>query len=285
MSGKLETTIPVGDFNIKRRNIYIHSLKYTAIIVMAIVLGWGVGKINNKQYHDPEEASVSWNEIQVQKGGKPNTLLLSDGSKVFLNTATTFRYPTAFSTKNREVYLNGEAYFEIKKDSLKPFIVKLGHQNITVLGTSFNIEAYSEESYSIITLLSGSILLETFNDNKESISNLVIKTNQRVYYNKQTGIVALEKVDASLSNVWMKGEYKFKGEPLFLILKRLENYYGVTIHFEDDNLRNTKYTGTFKNDQNIMEVLRIINHEKQFTFSKLDDDNVIHINMSNQKRK
>ncbi|MDR2921473.1 MAG: DUF4974 domain-containing protein [Tannerella sp.] len=286
MLDKLESkpsTIPLG--NDKKKNIFISSLKYVAIIVVAILMGWGIGEITGTQTHDSENNSLAWNEIEVQKGGKPSTILLSDGSKVSLNTATTFRYPTNFSEIEREVFLDGEAYFEIKEDALKPFIVKLKDQHITVLGTTFNIEAYTDENYSIITLLSGSISLETFNEKQESVSNQLMKPNQRAYFDRQSGIVSLESVDASLSNVWMNGEYKFRDEPLYLILKRLENYYGITIYLESESLRNIKYTGTFNVHQSIQEVLKIINYEKQFTFSELNKENEIYIRMSNFNEK
>jgi len=85
-------------------------------------------------------------------------------------------------------------------------------------------------------------------------------------------------------NVWINGEYKFRDEPLALILKRLENYYGTTFYFENDNLKNIKYTGTFNINQPIQEVLKIINYEKQFVFSELKKENVIYIRMSNHKK-
>lgn len=285
MSDKLEskpTAITLG--NSKKKNIFISSLKYAAIIV-AILLGWGIGEIIRTEPRHSGNDLVAWNEIKVQKGGKPSTILLSDGSKVSLNTATTFRYPTGFSDKEREVFLDGEAYFEVKEDALKPFVVKLKDQHITVLGTTFNIEAYTEENYSIVTLLSGSISLETFNEKQESVSNQLMKPNQRAYFDRQSGIVSLESVDASLSNVWMNGEYKFRDEPLCLILKRLENYYGITIYLESESLRNIKYTGTFNVNQPIREVLKIINYEKQFTFSELNKENEIYIRMSNVNKK
>lgn len=285
MSDKLESkpstiTSEMG----KKKNIFLNSLKYVAITAGAILLGWGIGEITGNLHYHSEKKLVAWNEIKVQKGGKPSTIILSDGSKVSLNTATTFRYPTDFSDTEREVFLDGEAYFEIQENADKPFTVKIKDQQITVLGTSFNIESFSEEDYSIVTLLSGSISLETFNDKQESIDNHVMQPNQRAYYDRQKGLVSLENVDASLSNVWMNGEYKFRDEPLFLILKRLENYYGITIYLEDDSLKYIKYTGTFNINQSIQEVLKIINHEKQFTFSELNKENEIYIRMSHHQK-
>ncbi len=266
----------------KRKAILVHSLKYVAIIIIAIIIGRGFDKMRDK--HSSLDVPITFNEIHIPKGGKPNILSLSDGSKVFLNAATTFKYPTSFSKGRREVYLNGEAFFEIKKDSLNPFVVKIKNQYITVLGTSFNVEGYTDDTYNIVTLVEGSVTLETFNEKGESISNVQMKPDQKAYYDRQTEIISIENVDASLVDVWTKGEYKFKDEPFFLIIKRLENYYGVTILLEDDSLKNIKYTGTFSLDQNIQEVLKIINHEKQFVFSQPDKDNIIHIRLSNKNK-
>lgn len=199
-------------------------------------------------------------------------MLLSDGSKVILNAATTFRYPTSFDGKNRQVYLDGEAYFEISKNSEKPFVVKLKKQEITVLGTTFNVQAYGHESYSEVTLLTGRILLEAFNERGESMSCMYLKPDQKALSDNSTGSVSLQDVNASLSNAWINGEYKFKDEPLASIVKRLENYYNVKIHLEDKRLEKIRYTGTFSLDQDILDVFRIIDYEKQLIFKRVEKE-------------
>ena len=134
-----------------------------------------------------------YNEIHVRKGGRANTVFLSDGSKVILNAATTFRYPTSFNGKNRQVYLDGEAYFEVSKDVEKPFVVKLKKQEITVLGTTFNVQAYAHEPYSEVTLLTGQILLEAFNERGESMSRMYLKPDQKALSDNSTGSVSLQE--------------------------------------------------------------------------------------------
>jgi ferric-dicitrate binding protein FerR (iron transport regulator) len=163
----------------------------------------------------------------------------------------------------------------VAKDAEKPFVVKLKQQNVTVHGTSFNIEAYQEEAYNIVTLLSGSVSLESMSRNGEKISDLVLKPGQKAYFDNSAEKVSVEEVDASLSNTWIKGEYKFKDEPLALIVKRLENYYDVQIYLDDKRLENIKYTGTFSLNQSIREVLCIINHENRFLYQQTGNE--IHI--------
>ena len=154
-------------------NLWLSLIKYVAIVAIAVGVGWGIKEFQGNTYlSNSKEKEVVYNEIHVQKGGHANTLVLSDGTKVILNAATTFKYPTSFGEKNRMVYLEGEAYFEVAKDEEKPFVVKLNKQDITVLGTTFNVQAYENESYSVVTLLSGRIMLEAFNEFSESTGRM-----------------------------------------------------------------------------------------------------------------
>lgn len=253
--------------------LWLSLAKYAAVAILAVGLGWGVHEFygNTKSSYLAEE-DVIYNEIHVQKGGRANTVILSDGSKVVLNAATTLRYPTSFNGKKRQVYLDGEAYFEVSKNEEKPFVVKLNKQDITVLGTTFNIQAYENESYSVVTLLSGRVMLEAFNESGESTGRMFLKPNQRALSDNESGSVSLHDVDSSFANAWVNGEYKFKDEPLSSIFKRLENYYNVRIHLDDSRLEQIRYTGTFSLDQDILDVFRIIDYEKQFTFKQVKRD-------------
>ncbi|WP_425883893.1 FecR family protein [Parabacteroides sp. ASD2025] len=264
----------ISSYNKSRtHNLWLSFIKYAAIVIIAVGLGWGISEFQENGYlSNTKEKEIVYNEIHIQKGGRANTLILSDGTKVILNAATTFKYPTSFNEKNRKVYLDGEAYFEVAKDAKKPFVVKLKKQDITVLGTTFNVQAYENESYSIVTLLSGRVMLDAFNEFGESTSRMFLKPNQRALSDNNSGSVSLCEVNASFSNAWINGEYKFKDEPLLSICKRLENYYNVQIHLNDSCLEQIRYTGTFSLDQDIMDVFRIIDYEKQFTFKRAKRD-------------
>lgn len=258
---------------LRTRDLWLSSVKYAAIIVLAVGLGWGIHAFHGStQSSYLAKEDVTYNEIHVQKGGRANTLILSDGTKVVLNAATTFRYPASFNGEYRQVYLDGEAYFEVTENEKKPFVVKLDKQDITVLGTTFNVQAYDNETYSVVTLLSGRVMLESFNESGESTGRMFMKPDQRALSDNISGSVSLSDVDASLTNTWINGEYKFKDEPLSSIVKRLENYYNVEIHLDDKHLEQIKYTGTFSLDQDIQEVIRIIDYEKQFTFKRVKKD-------------
>lgn len=255
------------------RGLLLSWVKYAAIAILAVGFGWSASVFygNVETSYLAEENEV-YNEVHVQKGGRANTVILSDGTKVILNAATTLRYPPRFNGENRQVYLEGEAYFEVTENEEKPFIVKLAKQDITVLGTTFNVQAYENDPYSVVTLLSGRVMLEAFNKFGESTGRMFMKPNQRALSDNKSGSVSLSDVNASLANTWINGEYKFKDESLSSIIKRLENYYNVQIHLDDPNLEQIRYTGTFSLDQDILDVFRIIDYEKQFAFKRVKKD-------------
>ena len=273
MAGKLDAISGVSmKSKLPGKQFWLSFLRYAAIIVIAMGVGVGMNQwISNRLY----ASDMEYNEIVVEKGGRANTLLLSDGSKIILNASTRFKYPTSFNGDERVVHLEGEAYFEVAKNHSKPFIVKLKNQQITVLGTSFNIQAFNDDRFSVTTLLSGSILLESFDAQGRKMSSMKLKPNQQARSDNRTGSIFLSETDASISNAWVGGKYRFKDETLVSIVKRLENYYGVNIRLAHDSLRNIRYTGTFSLDQGIQEVLDIINSEKQFTFMKDGKDILI----------
>lgn len=244
--------------------------RYVAVACVMVAIGWGISEYRVRKLTAMPGSSpvLALNEIRVPQGGRPNTLILSDGSKVILNASSVFKYPAAFDSDGREVYLEGEAYFEVMHDPQKPFVVKLRKQHITVLGTTFNIEAYNDRRYTLTTLLTGSIRLEAFNDEGEAMSQMLLSPNQQALSDNRTGSVSLRNLDASLTSAWTRNEYKFKNEPLELIFRKLERRYGVRIFLENDSLKQIRYTGTFSYDQDILDVLNIVNYEKQFVFKR-----------------
>lgn len=255
----------------QRPNYWMVAMRYAALLILALGIGWGVSEYRMQEFMVAwEEETDGYNVIQVEKGGHANTLWLADGSRVVLGSASTFKYPTRFNTEEkREVYLEGEAYFEVAPDAAKPFVVKMRKQSVTVLGTTFNIEAYKDAPYSITTLLSGSVFLEAFNNAGESVSCTLLKPNQRALMDNVTGEVRLEDVDSSLASAWTLGLYKFKDEPLASIVEKLERHYDVAIDIEDVRLGQVRYTGSFSYDQDILDVLKIINYERQFVFKQV----------------
>ncbi|MDR0537874.1 MAG: FecR domain-containing protein [Tannerellaceae bacterium] len=236
-------------------------LSYAAVAAAAAMLGFW------SNYH-PE--TTTFNEVSVGRGGTSNRIVLADGSCVHLNAGSELRYPTVFAEESREVMLNGEAWFEITGNETKPFVVRLQQQTVTVRGTSFNVEAYADESVNVVTLASGRISLESCDREGKRISLIDMNPGDRAHFDRARETVAIEKVDSATANVWMNGEYKFRDEPMELILKRLANHYGVMI-LPDDSLKHIRYTGTFSFAQTVEQSLQLINYDNQFRLRKEGD--------------
>ena len=257
----------------------IRSLRYIAVAAVASLSGFIFHHYNTTQHMQPATPSfvveeIRYHEIRVPKGGKPNSITLADGTNVQLNVASTLRYPANFSDASRDVFLEGEALFEVMPIDEKPFMVHLQHQTITVHGTSFNVEAYPDESSHKISLLSGSVSLETNNHEGKLISQLYLKPGQKASFDIASETIVVEQMDLSIDQLWMHGEYKFKDETLEQIAKRLEKYYDVNIGMDDD-LKNIRYTGTLSFNRRMEQVLGIINYDKIFNVRQ--NGNSIHI--------
>lgn len=249
------------------RSLFLPALRYALVGIAAVWAGLFIGRQGSLA---PE--AEGFNELSVQKGGKPGRLGLSDGSLVSVNAAGVLRYPSRFASGAREVFLEGEAYFEVAPDAEKNFVVHLRQQDVLVYGTHFSIEAYPDEPYSLVTLLSGSLGIETRNEKGDRISHTLLKPGQKALFDRVRETVSVEQADTLLAKAWMKGEYKFKNELLGAIVKRLENYYDLAFHWEDEQAKYIRYTGSFSLDQDIQSVLDVINYEKQFVFRRKGKD-------------
>ncbi|MFR1240329.1 MAG: FecR family protein [Butyricimonas faecihominis] len=126
---------------------------------------------------------IIYNKLSVPRGGEYR-IELEDGTKVWINSASRLRYPVVFSDDTREVYLEGEAYFEVQRDEARPFIVHSGEQKVTVLGTSFGISCYASEANDYTTLVSGKVKVD-FERGKQSF---VLEPGMQVAYSKESGI-------------------------------------------------------------------------------------------------
>ena len=232
------------------------------IAVAAVFIGLiAVGSI---LFYAKVNQSDLWVEVRTEFRDEPKLIQLHDGSTVQLNASSVLKYPKKFKKNQREVYLDGEALFDVVKAEKSPFLVRGGKQVIRVLGTRFSVMNYSGDVYSVTTLISGKVSLETFDEENNPDQRIVINPDQQLRFNKHTGQVTLNDVDAAEAASWVNGTYAFYDEPLELITERLEKYYGVNIVIPDEFSRNEKYTGKFTSKQQIDEIIKIINFEDQF---------------------
>ena len=176
----------------------------------------------------------AYHKITIPRGGE-YILRLADGTRVWLNSETELEYPVVFTEKQRQVFLKGEAYFEVAPDSLHPFIVKPEQQN---LGTSFAIRAYANESVVLTTLETGKV-------NIHSKGQEVILTPGEQSCLKG-GNLTVAKVNTTLFTAWHKGIFIFQDQPLENILNTLARWYNIDIFYTNENLKDIHFTGELK---------------------------------------
>ena len=161
-----------------------------------------------------------------------------------------------------EVWLDGEAYFDVEHDAEHPFIVHSRRQSVRVLGTTFNVQAYSNEEVNTVTLLSGSVGLDLLDNEGRLLRTLRLHPNEQCSYDTNDGTYRLTPLDAYERQCsWEDGVYRFRDESLDHIAARLQNYYGVRIILEDESLGDIRYTGTFSLTERLDEVFSILNYD------------------------
>lgn len=185
------------------------------------------------------------------KPGTRTQIDLSDGTRVWLNDGTTFRYPESFSGEKREVYVDGEAYFEVHSNPKNPFIVNNPIMNTVVTGTHFNLHAYSADQYFEATLLEGKVRLER-NDQKW---NLI--PGEQVQFDSQLEKTVRRRVNPADAAAWVNGILIFKNEKLSTAIKKLARWYNVEIIISDPKISNYLLTGRIQ-DEKLDQMLKLI---------------------------
>ncbi|MDO5977853.1 FecR family protein [Flavivirga spongiicola] len=207
--------------------------------------------------------TLKYNTLQVPIGGIYQ-VKLPDGTKVWLNSASSLRYPERFNGSQRIVELTGEAYFDVTKDT-KEFIVKTNTADITVLGTQFNVSSYNEDSFFSSTLVEGKIKLTTsqgINDN----NSVILSPNQRGLVNKALSKVEVKPVETEVYTAWKEGKFYFERERLDQILTRMARWYNVDVAFEDDSLKKETFTGVMLKNKPIDNLLNMISETTRINY-------------------
>lgn len=212
------------------------------------------------------------NRVAVNKDiyvpcGERMTVMLSDGTKVYLNADTKLTYPEQFVGKERKVSVEGEAYFEVKKDSEKPFIVDVSFMQIKVLGTSFNVNAYPSEKKVLTTLDEGSVKIRNTQSNS---FDYMMKPGETAIYEKETGTCIIQKnKDYKNESIWLKDVLIFNDTPLEDVLKILSRKYNV--QFSVENKAIYSYTYTLKSEsESLQEILENMGHITPIKYEKVN---------------
>lgn len=246
------------------------------------ILNEGLAVANNASsqlltYKKPEEALpvARYNTLFVPRGGEYQ-LILSDGTKIWMNAESTLRYPTSFAGPKREVRLEGEAFFEVAKDAEHPFVVKTGHQQVEVLGTSFNVSAYPGNKV-YTTLAEGSVKVDT------ETESVVLKPNQQAIIDAHSDNITMRDVPAHLYTSWTKGNYEFRNTPLEDIAAQLSRWYDVDICFKDKSLKDKRFAGIIFRHEELGFAVDVIEEVSNVRFNR--EGNTIYIEDGNNNER
>ena len=204
--------------------------------------------VNGRQVSENDEAF--YNKITTPRGGQYQ-VTFTDGSKVWLNAASSIRFPVVFTGKYRKVEITGEAYFEVAKNKTMPFKVKANNSEIEVLGTHFNVSAYNDETEIKATLLEGKVKVSALDsDNK---SPAVLEPGEQAAIDKEGKINVKNNADTQEVMAWMNGYFQFKSADLKTILRQIARWYDVDIEYKGNT--NMLFTGQLTRNENVSKVL------------------------------
>jgi transmembrane sensor len=226
--------------------------------------GTKVSLVNGHLVYDAANAAdvTAFNTMSTPKGRQFN-LVLPDGSKVWLNAASSIRYPIVFTGKERKVEITGEAYFEVARNTSMPFRVKTNNETeIEVLGTHFNINSYENETSINTTLLEGSVRV------KNNQGTIVLKPGQQAQSVKEEKIKLLQQVDVDKVMAWKNGYFNFQDANLQEVMRQLERWYDIEVVYEK-NVPELEFFGKMGKDLSLAAVLRGL--EKSNVHFRLED--------------
>lgn len=222
-------------------------LKYVAFIVTAFIAG------NLLKPYAPKEKEIRYSEMVVPFG-QMSQLILSDGTKIWLNSGTTIRYPEQFGKNSRSVFISGEAYFEVAKIPSKPFTINTSDMKVEVLGTSFNLIAYKEDAATSVTLVEGKVAVQ----NCDGKTIALLSPGQMATKIRNETNVSIQNVETGFYSAWIAGKIFFDDEPLDQIAVKLERWFNVEIAFSDEHLKSLRFTGTILKNKPVDQIMQAL---------------------------
>lgn len=236
-------------------------IKIAAAIVLLIAAIAAVNIIirEDNAINENSPRVVEWIEKSTRPGQKL-TIFLNDGTKVMLNAESSIRYASTYLDSSRYVFLQGEAYFDVVRDTLRPFTVYTGDISTTALGTSFNIRYYQNEQDIQVALLTGKVRVDHIDKHKE----VLLEKGEGISFSQQSGFGNVYRFNPLAVSGWKDGVIYFQDATTSDIIEMLERWYGVNITLER-TLNNKLYTGEFEN-MSLEEVLQGLSYVKNFTF-------------------
>lgn len=207
-----------------------------------------------KEKQASEKKEVEWSKLIIPRGGEYK-LVLGDGTVVYINSESRLEFPVEFSDNERVVFLQGEAYFKVARDTSHPFIVKTDQMDVQVLGTEFNVKSYQTEGHVQTTLVQGSVRVATGQDRKQVMN---LQPSQQADLNIAQNRLVIKEVDVNSVVAWKNGQFIFKGERLEDIMTALARWYDFEVVYQNDKLRDMVFAGKLNRLESIRPILEII---------------------------
>lgn len=236
-----------------------------AAAVLLLVLAVPLYKWLTKRSTIAPSPAMAWENIATPSG-KMMRLTLADGSTVWLNANSKMRYPAVFAATNREVWLNdGEAFFDISPDKQRPFIVHTGKLEVQVLGTTFNIRAYTQMDRVSIGVASGKVQVA-----QETQPLGVLTENKQLDWNRNTQAASIHESDAAHMGNWKEGLLRLDGASFTELSVMIKNVYGYQLNTRSKAVQQASFTATFRNTNQIEDVMKMICRTQQVKYQKQD---------------
>ena len=258
----------IGDvsrnLNPGKTSVFKQVLKIAAVVI--VVLGLGLA-IHIAQNANVETKTIAWNAKSTDSGEKL-TFRLSDGTVVKLNSDSKLTFPASFSDSARVVELEGEAFFDVIKDPSRPFIIRTSGIVTSVLGTSFNINAYPELNFIAVAVVTGKVKVEkvSHENAEDPVNEIYLYPARKATYIKEEHKLIESDFVSEQEIGWKQGIIYFKNASESDVIERLERWYGVDIEIENTSLREWDLTASFDN-QMLDEVLLSLSHTANFNYS------------------
>jgi len=225
-------------FTRKKRNILAYIQRIAAIMLIPVVIASSIYILSEKT--ERKQQATVYNTAETPLGMR-SSLVLPDGTKVWLNSDTKIRYPGNFSKNQRDVYLDGEAFFEVSKNEHQPFVVHTSGVIVKVLGTKFNVKAYSDENQVEASLFEGKINLLLRNSSNQTVEKEV-KPGQSFVYSKNKRQLVLNRFPQDEINGWKKNQLLFKDDTFGKLVRKIERWYNVELIYDEQQFNDRRLT-------------------------------------------
>lgn len=266
-----------------RRFILPLWVRVAAMLVLSVGLAW----VWNKTYtRFKAKETIVYNEIIVPIGEK-SQVILSDGSHVWINSGSRFKYPVHFGEQSRDVFLTGEAFFDVTKQNKQLFVVNTQDSKVEVLGTAFNVKAYPEDAKTQTTVARGLVSVKSLLSNEKAVlvrPNQMaeikkIPTSDRKLYGSSVEELKIKNCkNVEAVTCWKDQLLVFNNEPLGDMALKMERWFNVKISIEDAGLKQERFNGKFVHNETVYQVLEAIRHTTPIRYTAVDNEIRISLN-------